>query len=145
LRNRQSIAFRCCLPEHARPSRSCAESELQLLSVERLCFDKAPQAVELLVQHTVEFRRPVFHADAGISAGDHALSHVGSLFARFKSPGERAIHALHLQGTEGAAQTQSLPGRSIDYDQMLDGTAVLQPLAKAAAGFEIETEIAGIA
>src|SRR5215471_13583374 len=103
-RNRQSIAFRCCMPERTRPSGLALESELQLLSIERLCFDKAPQTVELLVQHTVNFWRPVFHAAADISADDIALRHVGSPFARFESPGERAIHTLHLQGTEGAAQ-----------------------------------------
>src|SRR5262249_45189865 len=74
-----------------------------------------------------------------------ALRQVGSSFARFECPGKRAVHAFHLQRTERAAQAQSLTGRSIDYDQVLDGTAVLQPLAKAAAGFEIETAIAGIA
>src|SRR5215472_9409721 len=69
-------------------------------SIERLAFDKARQAIKLLVQHAVELRRPLIHAAADLSADDVALRDLSAAFARLQGPGKCAVNAFHLQRTE---------------------------------------------
>src|SRR5215471_17913136 len=71
-------------------------------SVERLAFDKARQAVKLLVKHAVDLRRPLIHPAADISADDIALHDLCAAFGRLQGPGKCAVNAFHLQRTESA-------------------------------------------
>src|SRR5215469_8256503 len=96
------------------------------------------------MQYLIDPRGPITHAGPNVAPDDIALRDVGSSLARLQRPGERAVHSFHLQRTERAAQPQSLPGRGVDDSQVLHGAAILQTLAKAAAGFEIEAEVCGI-
>src|SRR5215831_3839620 len=72
-------------------------------SVERLAFDKARQAIKLLVQHAVDLRRPLIHPAADIHADDIALRELSAAFGRLQGPVKRAVNAFHLQGTESTA------------------------------------------
>ena len=69
----------------------------------------------------------------------------GAALSRFQRPAERAVYALGLQRAERAAQTQSLARRGVDDLQVLNRAAVLQPLAKAAAGTQLYAEVGGVA
>src|SRR5215471_12829550 len=69
-------------------------------SVQRLAFDKARQAIKLLVQHAVDLRRPLIHSAADISADDIALRDPSAAFGRLQGPSKGTVNAFHLQRTE---------------------------------------------
>lgn len=73
-------------------------------------FDKAFQALQLVVEHPIDFGRPLLHAAADVAADDIAQRDIGAALSRFQCPAERAVDALRLQRAERAAQTQSLAG-----------------------------------
>src|ERR1700730_665500 len=116
-----------------------------LLSRRGIAFDKAFQALKLLLENAVDLWRPLLHAAADVAADDIALGHIGAALAGFQRPAERPIDTLHLQRAERTAQPQPHTRRGVDDLQMLDRAAIVQPLAKAAPSVELEAEVGGVA
>src|SRR5438270_1992742 len=68
-------------------------------------FDEAFEALQLLVEHPVDFGRPLLHAAADVAAEDVARTDGGAPFPRFQRPAERAADALRLQRAEAGPAT----------------------------------------
>src|SRR5689334_12083624 len=93
-------------------------------------FEAFP-ALQLLVEHPIDPRRPLLRAAADVAADDIAQGDTGAALSRSQRPAERAVDGLRLQRAERAAQTQPLARRGVDNLQMLNRAAILQPPRKS--------------